>query len=360
MSFFKYILFPFALIYQAITSVRNIFYSLGIFRSKSFGVPVIGIGNLSTGGTGKTPMSEYVLQLLLDAGYKPALLSRGYGRKTKGFVLANSIITAEQIGDEPYQIYRKFAEVVVAVCEDRVNGIKNIFLNTKGVNIIVLDDCFQHRKLKADYYILLTDYNHPYYEDHMLPVGNLRENISGRKRANMIVMTKCPYVNTELPRAHLINALKPFPYQSVFFTGLKYFPIVSALNEKISLSDISSYAILGFSGIANPQPFINYIKSNAYQYHHLSFSDHHDYSEKELENIFIEFEKLPEPKLILTTEKDWRRIEDLIDFMRVKNKNIPHKKHIYFLPVGMKWDAMEKRSFDLKILDNVRKNSRKL
>ena len=301
-------------------------------------------------------MAEYVIQLLLDAGYKPALLSRGYGRKTSGYVPGSDITGAEQIGDEPYQILKKFPTICVAVCEDRVTGINNILRDRSEVNVIVLDDCFQHRKLKAGYYILLTDYNKPYYRDFILPAGNLRESVAGRKRANMLVMTKCPYVDTDLPRANLIARLKPLHHQHVFFTGMKYFAAMSA-SGKETLTELRAYSVLGFSGIANPESFVSFIKNNSFTYKHLSFGDHHNYSDKDLEYIAMEFDKLQGPKLILTTEKDWRRLENKLPARYDKNLKSLDRRTIYYLPVGMKWDAMEKRNFDLKILDNVRKNT---
>ena len=356
MSFFRFLLLPFAILYGGITALRNFLYDTGILKSHSFDIPVIGIGNLSTGGTGKTPMAEYVIQLLLDAGYKPALLSRGYGRKTKGYILANNSTDAGQIGDEPYQVFRKFSTITVAVCEDRLEGIKNIQRDRNNVNVIVLDDCFQHRRLHAGFYILLTDYNNPYYRDFLLPAGNLREGIAGRKRANIVLMTKCPYVDTDLPRANLIARLKPLHQQQVFFTGMKYFAAISASNNE-NLSELRAYSILAFSGIAHPETFISFIKNNSFTYKNISFGDHHDYTEKDIENIALEFDKLQGPKIILTTEKDWRRLENKLPASYDKNLKSLDRRTIYYLPVGMRWDAMEKRNFDLKILDNVRKNT---
>ena len=314
-------------------------------------MPILGIGNLSTGGTGKTPMAEYVLQLLLEAGYKPALLSRGYGRKTKGFILASAISNAEQIGDEPYQVFRKFPDATIAVCEDRVEGINRIQKERKDVNVIVLDDCFQHRRLKAGFYILLTEYSKPYYIDYLLPAGRLREMISGRSRANIILMTKCPDVSQIFPRKHLISKLKPYGGQQVYFTGLKYYTPQAANGALHLKADINASSVMSFSGIANPAPFVNYIKSQAMESSHISFSDHHDFSKGDFEKIYAGFESLPEPKFILTTEKDLRRIEGTPGVKKLLDAPL------YYLPVGMKWDAMEKRAFDLKILDYVRKNT---
>jgi tetraacyldisaccharide 4'-kinase len=338
------LLLPFSWIYGAIAVFRNFLYDSRILRSYSFPLPVIGIGNLSTGGTGKTPMAEYTIQLLLEKGYSPALLSRGYGRKTTGYLLADDNSDATLIGDEPYQVYRKFEGITVAVCEDRVKGIQRILKDKPGTNVIVLDDCYQHRRLKAGFYILLTDFAKPYFKDFMLPSGRLREPMSGKKRADVIIMTKCPSILVEQEKIKL-NLQQSAP-QSVFFTGLKYFTLQKTNSILPAVESLNGYTILAFSGIATPEPFISYLKEQAGAVEHLTFPDHHIFSKQDIEKIISGYARIKSArKIILTTEKDWRRLE--------KDWPVTQVLPIYYLPVGMDWDELEKRIFDARIIDYV-------
>ena len=220
MSTFRKALFPLSIAYDAITRAKNFLYNSKVLNSAMFDIPIIVIGNLSTGGTGKTPHTEYIATLTKREG-KTAVLSRGYGRKTKGFILANSNSTASQIGDEPLQIFNNIPNIDVAVCEDRATGIAKLMINQNS-EIIVLDDAFQHRKITGSLYVLLTTHSHPFYSDYVLPTGNLRETSQNKNRANIIIITKCPSFLTNQEKLEIIKNVNPLPHQNVFFTHIQY------------------------------------------------------------------------------------------------------------------------------------------
>jgi tetraacyldisaccharide 4'-kinase len=349
-SILKILLFPFSLIYGLVVIIRNRLYDNGILKSYSFDFPVIGIGNLSVGGTGKTPMTEYVAELLLKNNYKVGIISRGYGRKTKGFLLADSEKSnASEIGDEPFQILKKFPEANLAVSEDRVNGVKELKKLHPEIDVIVLDDCFQHRKIKPGFMILLTDYNKPYFKDWLLPSGRLREPISERKRADIIIMTKSPLPLENNKKTELKNALKPLPKQEVYFTGIRYQELESVSGkESINLEELKPENILLFCGIANPSPLVNFAGKNCCKLKTITFPDHHDFSGNDIEKILQEWKNISSAnKIIITTEKDWRRLENTRQAEPLKS--LP----LYFLPIGLDWDLQEKLSFDKKLLTYV-------
>ena len=340
----KYLLLPFALLYGAIIAIRNYLYDKNIQKSFSFDMPVIGIGNLSAGGTGKTPMAEYVLQLCAANGYKAVLMSRGYGRQTSGFILADEAATALTIGDEPYQVYRKLPQVHVAVCEDRLDGIRNILAELPETQVIVLDDCYQHRSLKPSFMVLLTGYNAPYYKDFLLPVGMLREWVAGRKRADVIVMTKCP---AAIDKPSLIKKLKPLSGQKVFFTGIANGDLINFNTNKTDfpLEKLSTFSILLFSGIANAKPLENYLKSNAKDVKTIDFGDHHRYSANDIQKFITAFKDLNGDKIIITTEKDASRLAG------TKEAEMLSGLPLYYLPIAVQWDEKEKAEFDGMILN---------
>lgn len=350
-------LLPFAWIYGFITGGRNWLYDKEILSSKQFEIPIIGIGNLSVGGTGKTPMAEYILQILMENGYRPALLSRGYKRKSKGFQIVKPFSLAEDVGDEPFQVKRKFPELLVVVCEDRVEGVNRIRSQFPEVDVIVLDDCLQHRNLKPGFNILLTDFNKPYFEDHLLPAGRLRESHEGRKRADIIVVTKCKPKLTEAEKLDLRTKLKASDTQEVFFSSIDYLRVQKvATQEEGDLSfpanSLRGYKILLFVGIANPTPLINFLKELSIEVILVNFSDHYHLKNEDIKKIEFEFNKIASyNKLVLTTEKDWRRMEGSAEGKQLM------KLPLYFLPISIKWEKEEKLSFDEKILTYVRKNT---
>ncbi|NJM80577.1 MAG: tetraacyldisaccharide 4'-kinase [Flavobacterium sp.] len=238
MNILRKILFPVALVYWIITYIRNFLYDVGLFKSQFYTIPIIAVGNLSVGGTGKTPQIEYLIRLLKD--YKIATLSRGYKRESKGFILANENATAKTLGDEPFQFYSKFPEVLVAVDANRKNGISELLKNKPEV--ILLDDAFQHRKVKAGFYILLTTFNDLFCDDYILPYGNLREPSLGKKRANLIIVTKCPKDLSELAQEKIKEKLKvSIP---VYFSTIVYDDYVYSENGKVKISELNEEKVI--------------------------------------------------------------------------------------------------------------------
>lgn len=300
MNLLRKFLFPLGLIYWLTTYCRNIFYDKGWFKSYSFSLPIIAVGNLSVGGTGKTPHIEYLIRLLENK--KVATLSRGYGRKTKGFILADEKATALSIGDEPFQFFSKFKEITVAVDADRRHGIEELQEKIHP-EIILLDDAFQHRKVKAGFYILLTDYNHLFTQDYILPFGNLREPSFGKKRANVIIVTKCPDDISEIAMQNIRKELNvDVP---VFFSKIVYDTFLWNNNQKIKIEEIQESKLI-VAGIANPTSFINFLKKDTDDV--LLFPDHHSFSEKDIETILT----TAKGRKIVTTEKDYMRLQDKI------------------------------------------------
>jgi tetraacyldisaccharide 4'-kinase len=303
MKFLRILLFPFAILYGFITYVRNYFFDTGILKSASFNVPVIAVGNLSVGGTGKTPQIEYLIRLLSD-NYKVATLSRGYKRKSKGFILANENCNAETLGDEPFQYFQKFPQIQVAVDANRTDGIQQLLSQKKRPKIILLDDAFQHRKVKAGCYILLTAYSDLYCDDFILPTGNLRESRSGASRAQIVIVTKCPDTLSLDEKNKIKLKLKLNSYQQLFFSSINYDDAVFSKSGKIAVTEIQKTDKVLLAGIAKPEPFFNFLKKEGDLI--LNFPDHHDFSEAEI----LEIKAKANSKLIITTEKDYVRIAD--------------------------------------------------
>ncbi|MFN9112957.1 MAG: tetraacyldisaccharide 4'-kinase, partial [Bacteroidota bacterium] len=272
MIFLRKILFPFAILYGWITQFRNFLYDKGILQSYSFDIPIIAVGNLSVGGTGKTPQIEYLLRLL-SPNYRVATLSRGYKRKSNGFLLADEHSTAASLGDEPYQFYLKFPKVQVAVDADRKNGIEQLLIRDTKPEIIVLDDAFQHRRVKAGFYILLTTFDELYVDDFLLPTGNLREGISGSKRADIIIVTKCPLTISDTDMSEVkrkLNANKP-----VFFSTVAYDDFAYSRDSKIEIGKLKSMSKLLAAGIAKPKAFFDFLKNDTDDI--MVFPDHHHF-----------------------------------------------------------------------------------
>jgi tetraacyldisaccharide 4'-kinase len=314
MKFFRNIAFPFVPIYYGVTSLRNKLYDLGIKRSISYGFPIICVGNLSVGGTGKTPMTEYLVHLLKD-DYRVATLSRGYKRKTKGFQLADAFSTAETLGDEPFQFYNKFKnKVLVAVDANRTNGIKQLKEFDNSLNVLLLDDAFQHRKVKAGLNILLTTYNSPYFIDYVLPTGNLREPRSGAKRANIIIITKCPNTLSKTEKSEFIKKIKPKENQYVFFSEIAYSNEIVSEESKKSIDSVNNFTLV--TGIANANPLVDFLKKKDLQFEHLNYKDHHEFSQEDI----LELDK---QALIITTEKDFMRLKQ---YKSLKGK-------LFYLPI---------------------------
>lgn len=315
MQNFRKFLLPFSWLYQMVTGLRNKMYDTGMLESRNYSVPVICVGNLSVGGTGKSPMVEFLIALLSNR-FSVATLSRGYKRTTKGFLLVQGIEKAHEVGDEPLQFKKKFPDIVVAVDEVRTRGIENLLNLSSPPDVIVLDDAFQHRKVKAGLNILLTAYDNLYFEDDVLPAGNLRESQSGRNRAHIVVVTKCPLNLTPKAKDQIARSLELTSKQSLFFTGIGYSQQVYNETGASDLSRFDGKAVTLVTGIANPQPLVNYLKSKNLIFEHLDFPDHHRFTNKELDNIRSK-------ELILTTEKDYMRLLG----------EIPPSK-LYYLPIS--------------------------
>lgn len=357
--------YPLSLIYRAGITMRNKLFDWGMLRSKSFDVPVICIGNLTVGGTGKTPHTEYLIKLLRNE-FKVAVLSRGYKRHTKGYILADRKSTANTIGDEPYQMFTKFPSVTFAVDEDRCHGIEKLLaLKDAAVDVILLDDAFQHRHVKPGLSLLLTDYHRLFCDDTLLPAGRLREPISGKNRAHIVVVTKCPQDIKPIDYNIITKRLNLFPYQQLYFSSFRYgnlqpvFPDVLdsstavAKSKGIALSSLKDTEILLVTGIASPAPILERLEGCTKQISLLSFADHHDFSHRNITSIQERFEALKsKQKLIITTEKDATR---LIHHPALTDELKPF---IYVLPIEIEILQNQKDKFNQQIIGYVRKNTR--
>lgn len=326
MIFIKIILSPLSFLYGIGVGIRNFLFNTGILKSKEFNIPVICVGNITVGGTGKTPHTEYLLSGL-QSDFRVACLSRGYKRRTSGFQLATPQSSAEEIGDEPLQIKHKFPQVIVAVDENRVRGIENLLALPERPEVIILDDAFQHRYVKAGKNIVLVDYNRPVFKDCLLPAGRLRETPKGLRRADYIIVSKCPATLTPIEKRIIFKHLKIKPYQQLFFTHQQYGPICDIHARETSLNlDKNSY-ILCLTGIANPAPYIDHLKKFTPQIKELKYPDHHRFTSKDISEICTSFESIPHSdKYLFTTEKD---------LMRLKSWDLPEnlKKKIFYIPV---------------------------
>ena len=338
MKILRFLLFPVTMIYDFITSIRNVLFDSGIFKQYEFKLPVIAVGNLSVGGTGKSPQIEYLIRLL-KGKYRIATLSRGYKRKSKGFQLLNKNHNVESVGDEPMQFYKKFKEISVAVDENRVNGIGELIHKVEP-QVILLDDAFQHRKVKASLYILLTKYSDLYVDDFILPTGNLRESRRGAERADIIVVTKCPFNLTTKKQEEIKKRLNIFDNQQLFFSVISYEDNVYSEGRKINLKSLKKSKIVVVTGIASPKPLLDFLDRKGLDYIHLNFPDHHNFRESDLIKIRDTFTKLiSKEKMILTTEKDYMRLENSLE-------------ELYYLPIENRFLTNE-IAFNTTIMDHI-------
>lgn len=352
----KLLLWPFSSLYGIGVGIRNCLFNWGVLPSETFEVPVVSVGNITVGGTGKTPFSEYLIRVL-KGNFKVGLLSRGYKRKTSGYLLLTSKSTPQDVGDEPFQIKRKFPDIMVAVDANRRRGIRSMLSELKDKpDIIVLDDAYQHRYVKPDVSILLIDYNRMITEDYLLPMGELREPVHAKTRANIIVITKCPQNLKPIEFRITREKLKLYPYQSLFFTTLAYGDLEPLFPESVICplrKDLikGSYSALVLTGIASPLPFEEHVRSFLKEMVSVNYPDHHSFSESDLKRIQSEFETIPDKhKLILTTEKDAVRL--------MNDPSFPAqlKKHIYYVPLYIKFLREEGASFDEKLFAHLERN----
>lgn len=304
---FRYLLLPLSFLYGALIKLRNFLFDKNILKSASFNFPIICVGNLAVGGTGKTPMTELLVEML-QSHYQTATLSRGYKRKTKGFAIANSNTTAIEIGDEPMQFHIKFPNLTVSVGEERVVAIPHLLQERPETQVIILDDAFQHRTVNAGMNIVLTDFKNLYTRDFLLPSGDLRDVKSSIKRAHIIIVTKCPAELTIAEKNELIKELQPMPHQQIMFASLEYGQPYHLFNHTKTNFDANTDVLL-LCGIANPKPIKEFINTYVKSYDMLRYADHHIFSSEDLKDIKKHFDKISSnQKLIITTEKDAVRL----------------------------------------------------
>ena len=347
-------LLPFSWIYGSIVRFRNWLFDMGLKKSKSFSIPIISVGNITVGGSGKTPHVEYLIRLLHDKA-KIAVLSRGYKRKSHGYVLAEESTTMPEIGDEPFQMHQKFSDIYVAVDAKRARGIENLQNDeaTKDVDVVLLDDAFQHRYVKPGINILLVDYHRLIIYDKMLPAGRLREPLSGKNRADIVIITKCPKDLKPMEFRVLTKAMDLYPFQKLYFTSIDYDTPKGVFEEKqIELDKLQDYHVLLLTGIASPKQMEHDLKQMTKDITNLSFGDHHSFKGKDIDRINDAFESMPEPRIIITTEKDAVRLRETEGLYEKVKSNM------YELPIKVSFMLDQQDNFNEKIISYVRKNSR--
>ena len=301
MSVIRFLVFPLSFIFKFVTDLRNKLYDCNFLKSEKINVPVISVGNLSTGGTGKTPMVDFIIDNL-KRDYNISVLSRGYNRKSKGFIEIKNSDNPSLVGDEPFLIKSNHSEVLVFACEDRVEGAKKI-ISENNTNLILLDDAFQHRKISRNLDIVLTDYNNLFYKDYLLPYGNLRESRNNFSRADVIIVTKCPLDFNKADANKIKNQINPKKTQSLFFSQIKYSEILFGFKE-VSFKSITNSKLTLVTGIANSQPLKEYLKKNNVIFNHYDYPDHYNYSRKDVNKILATTKN----NIILTTKKDYYKL----------------------------------------------------
>jgi tetraacyldisaccharide 4'-kinase len=348
-------LLPLSWLYGVGSDFRNMLFNTGILSSKTYDIPVISVGNITAGGTGKTPHIEYLIRLL-SKDYKVAVLSRGYKRRSSGYVLAQPDTPMEKIGDEPWQIKEKFPEVFVAVDANRRHGIERLMSDerTRDVQVILLDDAYQHRYVTPGINILLIDYHRMITEDQLLPAGRLRERVSNKIRANMVIVTKCPRNMTPIGYRVVQQALHLKPYQSLFFSTFKYGNLKKLFGEgEMPLEQIrkDSMHVLLVTGIGNPQQMEQDMRKFAQYVTPLSYSDHHYFTSQDVEEINKAARKMPKPMIVVTTEKDAPRLKNLQGFNEVVRGNL------FVFPIEIEILKEKETTLNEQIINYVHKNS---
>jgi tetraacyldisaccharide 4'-kinase len=353
----RIILFPISILYGCVAFLRNKLYDLGVIPATEFQIPTISVGNLTVGGTGKSPHIEYLIRLLKTEFYC-ATLSRGYGRKTSGYVLSDTQSTAKEIGDEPLQFKKKFSGLRVAVDGDRVRGIHNLLKEFPSLQTILLDDAFQHRAVKPGLSIVLTDFSKLFLNDYVVPTGSLREFKSGIQRADIIIVTKCPTILLPIERKRLLNEISPLPHQHVYFSYIKYGDFIPVLGEGVNPLSKEFYFERNFSialltGIANTKPLEYYLKDKVKNIIPIKYQDHHHFTKADIGTIQNIFNNIASAnKIILTTEKDAMRLKspEYADAI----KNIP----LFYIPIEIEFHNKDKEEFNEQILHYVRTNQK--
>ncbi len=355
MNISSILLFPIAVLYGVGVSLVKTAYAIGLLKSHSFSIPIISVGNLSLGGTGKSPHVEYILNLLSEQG-RLATLSRGYGRKRKEFLVADDTATVKDIGDEPMQFHKKFPDVVVCVHSNRVSAVNKLLSLYPNLKALVLDDAFQHRAIVPGLNILLTDYNHLFINDYLFPSGKLRDHRAASVRADIIIVTKCPDVLSPIEKRILIDKLAPAAHQMVYFSHIKYGDIHPVVENEASQSLSKDYyfrkhfSVLLLSGIANASHLVYHIKPYVNEFVHLKFRDHHWFTRKDIARVKKKFSSITDDKkIIITTEKDLMRLqipELLKDIMELP---------LFYIPVSMEFKGNDGKEFERQVIEYVRR-----
>lgn len=350
----KYIILKIlSFIYGIIVSLRNGMFNLKILPSKEFDLPIISIGNITVGGTGKTPHTEYLAELL-KKNFKVAILSRGYKRKTRGFQMVETSSTVRQVGDEPLQAKLKYSDLTVAVDANRVHGIEKLLALPEKPNVILLDDAFQHQYVTPQINILLTDYNNLITKDSLLPYGRLRESAYNKRRATIIIVTKCPSTLQPIDERIITKELDIRPYQNLYFSRIEYGalkPVFPGANNSDPVVITEGIAILLVTGIANPTPLNEYLRHSSHHIEPMIFADHYRYTTKDLDRINAKFNALTSnQKIIITTEKDMVRFRD---FAKVPESL---SQSMFYIPLKISFLNNAGEEFDKKILNYVRTN----
>jgi tetraacyldisaccharide 4'-kinase len=356
-------LLPFSWLYGFGVGFRNMLFEMGILKSRSYTVPVISVGNITVGGTGKTPHVEYLIRLLKDK-VNVAVLSRGYKRKSHGFVLADAETPMKMIGDEPYQMKQKFPDITVAVDSKRTRGIDHLIGGEAGkdIDVVLLDDAFQHRYVKPGINILLVDYHRLIIYDELLPAGRLREPVKSKDRADIVIITKCPWNLKPMEFRVITKAMKLYPYQQLFFSTHEYEMPIAVFPEEQgklgasetldSLASLKDKNVLLLTGIGSPEQMKHDMEQMTDHVTPLTFSDHHDFKQKDIVAINEAFAAIPEPKVIITTEKDATRLAVLEEL------SSEVKQHLYKLPIYIQIMQDQEELFNQAVLGYVRKNSK--
>ena len=347
-------LLPLSWLYGLGVKWRNLMFSIGVLKSRSFDVPVISVGNITVGGTGKTPHVEYLVRLLQDQCHV-AVLSRGYKRQSKGFVKATADTAMKEIGDEPYQMKQKFPKITVAVDANRCHGIDLLMDDVQKPDVILLDDAFQHRYVKPGINILLVDYHRLVIYDELLPAGRLREPLTGKDRADIVIVTKCPKELKPMDYRVITKAMNLYPFQQLFFTTLEYgdmHPVFPEVTVAPQLQKLKDHHILVLTGIASPEQLLHDLTPITSHLAPLSFADHHVFNAKDVELINSTFAALPSPRIIITTEKDTTRLQ------QTKGLSNEVRANIYVLPIHVCFMLKQDETFNTYIINYVHKNSR--
>ena len=351
-------LLPLSWFYGLGVGFRNFLFEVGLLKSRAYKTPVISVGNITVGGTGKTPHVEYLVRLLQDK-VRVAVLSRGYKRKSSGFIIADKDTPMEQIGDEPYQMKQKFPDVTIAVDKKRTRGIELLTSeeSDKANDVILLDDAFQHRYVKPGVNILLVDYHRLIIYDKLLPAGRLREPLKGKNRADIVIVTKCPKELKPMEFRVITRAMGLFPYQHLYFTTLEYeplYPVFPNAGCAATPSQLSEQNVLLLTGIASPRQLTEDLSPKVKSLTALTFPDHHQFRHKDIRRLNETFKAMPSPKCIVTTEKDATRLttaEGLSDEV---------KRNLFALPVRINFMSDQEESFNQNIIGYITKNSRPL